>query len=695
MKIKRIKLKNIRSYENQEIEFPEGSLLLSGDIGSGKTSILLAIEYALFGLQPGQKGSALLRNNTHLGEVILEMEIDGKNIIIERRLKRETKSVSNDYSAIIIDGEKIESSVTELKTKILGLLRYPPEFIKKNNLLYRYTVYTPQEQMKQIILEDPEVRLNILGYVFGIDKYKRTRENLSILLNRLKEDSKLLQLEIKYLDEERAKLESTKNLLLDLQTRIDKQQIGLNERVNRRKIIEKELKELELRIKEKETFEKEVEKAKIMMGSKRDAMIMLDKEFSNLQKGLLEHEEPFSEDKLLVLVKSLSAKRDEIEQHHSKYIDISSRIKSMEQNKQSVSDKKNAVFKIEICPTCLQNVPHAHKHNIINEMEKDLGDIIKKISQLESEKNESKALLDKSRLDLPRMEEEKTRLDILKSKIAFIEKSKKRAEEITKIKADLQKDLSLLLSHMDNLKEGILEFSKFSNLFRISNEELTKALREEKLTEIALAKLKTELELKNQEIVNIQKGIEEKQKSKKKLTALLELSDWLSSHFLGMVNFMERNVMIKLRVEFSRLFSKWFHMLAGEAFEVQLDENFTPLIIQGESEMDYAFLSGGERTAIALAYRLALNQTINSILSNIKTKDIIILDEPTDGFSEVQLDKMREVLADLNVPQLIIVSHEQKIEGFVENLVRLRKEGNVSYSDSNLSLNQNNENQKT
>jgi exonuclease SbcC len=324
-------------------------------------------------------------------------------------------------------------------------------------------------------------------------------------------------------------------------------------------------------------------------------------------------------------------------------------------------------------------------------MEKSLNDIIKNISQLVAEKNGSKALLDKSRLDLPRMEEEKIKLEILKSRIVFIEKSKKRAEEITKIKADLQKDLSLLLSHMDNLKEGILEFSKFSNLFRISNEELTKALREEKLTEIALAELKKELEMTNKNIVDIQKAIEAKQKSKKKLTELLELSDWLSSHFLGMVNFMERNVMIKLRVEFSRLFSKWFHMLAGESFEVQLDENFTPLIIQGESEMDYAFLSGGERTAIALAYRLALNQTINSILSNIKTRDIIILDEPTDGFSEVQLDKMREVLADLNVPQLIIVSHEQKIEGFVENLVRLRKEGNVSYSDSNTILSKNNQ----
>ena len=81
MKIKKLTLKNIRSYDEQEIEFPEGSLLLSGDVGSGKTTILLAIEYALFGLQPGQKGSALLRNNADLGEVSLELEISGKPLL--------------------------------------------------------------------------------------------------------------------------------------------------------------------------------------------------------------------------------------------------------------------------------------------------------------------------------------------------------------------------------------------------------------------------------------------------------------------------------------------------------------------------------------------------------------------------------------------------------------------------------------
>jgi exonuclease SbcC len=77
---------------------------------------------------------------------------------------------------------------------------------------------------------------------------------------------------------------------------------------------------------------------------------------------------------------------------------------------------------------------------------------------------------------------------------------------------------------------------------------------------------------------------------------------------------------------------------------------------------------------VALAYRLSLNQVINSFLSKIKTRNLVILDEPTDGFSEQQLDKMREVLEQLNVKQLIIVSHEQKMEGFVENIIRFKKE---------------------
>ena len=66
------------------------------------------------------------------------------------------------------------------------------------------------------------------------------------------------------------------------------------------------------------------------------------------------------------------------------------------------------------------------------------------------------------------------------------------------------------------------------------------------------------------------------------------------------------------------------------------------------------------------------------MLSKIKTKGIIILDEPTDGFSEEQIMKIRDILEELNVSQLIIVSHEPKIESFVDNVFKVQKNGDIS-----------------
>jgi len=55
-----------------------------------------------------------------------------------------------------------------------------------------------------------------------------------------------------------------------------------------------------------------------------------------------------------------------------------------------------------------------------------------------------------------------------------------------------------------------------------------------------------------------------------------------------------------------------------------------------------------------------------------------MLDEPTDGFSSEQLDRVRDVLDQLNMQQVIIVSHESKIESFVDNVIRVGKEEHVS-----------------
>ena len=137
--------------------------------------------------------------------------------------------------------------------------------------------------------------------------------------------------------------------------------------------------------------------------------------------------------------------------------------------------------------------------------------------------------------------------------------------------------------------------------------------------------------------------------------------------------------MLKVYNEFNELFKGWFNILIEEEeLTVRLSEEFKPIVEQNGYETDITNLSGGEKTALALAYRLSLNKVINDVVGEIKTKDIIILDEPTDGLSTEQLDKMREILDQLGIKQTIIVSHEGKIESYVDTVLRVSKNEHVS-----------------
>jgi len=192
MIVKSIRIKNIRSYLDQTIEFPQGSVLLSGDVGSVKTTILLEVDFALFGLRKGSlSGTSLLRNGRDFGFVELNFSIDDRDVTIKRALKRSNSTVVQDSGFITINGVKKEATAMELKQAILNLLHYPQELLTKSkSLIFRYTVYTPQEEMKQILLGEPDLRLDTLRRVFGIDKYKRVKENSKVFSMKLRERMK-------------------------------------------------------------------------------------------------------------------------------------------------------------------------------------------------------------------------------------------------------------------------------------------------------------------------------------------------------------------------------------------------------------------------------------------------------------------------------------------------------------------------
>jgi exonuclease SbcC len=58
--------------------------------------------------------------------------------------------------------------------------------------------------------------------------------------------------------------------------------------------------------------------------------------------------------------------------------------------------------------------------------------------------------------------------------------------------------------------------------------------------------------------------------------------------------------------------------------------------------------------------------------------NLLILDEPTDGFSKNQLSKIRELLDELKSEQIILVSHEKELETHVDNIFNISKQDGVS-----------------
>ncbi len=681
MKLKKISLTNIRSYETLEIEFPEGSTLLWGDIGSGKTSILLGIEFALFGLQPGQKGSMLLRNGTDFGGVTLEFEVDDMHIVIERTVKK-SKTIAQDYCSITIDGDKRELSVTELKDLVLDILHYPKEFSKKQNLLYKFTVYTPQEEMKQIILQDSNSRLNTLRHVFGVDKYKKILENISIIATRIREEKRTKEGMTSNLEQDKKDLELKQIQLESKKTELVILESDFLLKTQLRKNIEIEKKSIEDKIKEKTQLEQEIEKTKILISTKVQSELDNQKTIKQLEQEIqLSANLNFDESKINLLegqISSLNTQRVEL---NEKNLETNSQITSLMMKNQENENIKKKLSLLEMCPTCLQDVDPVYKSNVANKLDSDSSGNVNKVKELTIEKQSLAKKLNFIEQEILSCQKQINELNILRIKLQTIQEKKNRLVDLEKQNVSIKKDSELLNNQIDLLKTSVFELSKFKSIFDTKQQEFLDSQRQEKLSEIRVAELKREISVFSVQIGEITIRIAKTEEVRKQLNYLNELENWINKKFIPVISYIEKNVMVKLKIEFSQFFSEWFSMLVPGEFHVHLSDDFTPIIEQQDYELDYSYLSGGERTAIALAYRLALNQVINSLLSKIKTKDLVILDEPTDGFSDQQLDKMRDVLQQLNVAQLIIVSHEQKIESFVENVIKFRKVNGVTVKD--------------
>ncbi len=678
MKINKLKLKNIRSYIDETIAFPEGSILLSGDIGSGKSTALLSMDFALFGLQKGSiTGSSLLRNGEREGSVELNLDIDGKDVLIKRNLKKEGDKIVQSAAELIIDNEKAHLTSTELKVKILELLNYPKDLLTKTkSLIYRYTVYTPQEEMKHILLSDKDSRLDVLRRIFGIDRYKRIKDNSKIFVSYLKEKKKECQALSSDLLEKQAQKETIEKRLIELKDKINTLTPDLNSLNDSISVKKNNIQNIEIKIKEFQLLKEELYKINVDIDSKKrqkerniQESNSIYNEIKNFEKRDLninvDSEIKLKENEILLIEKSLTT--------------LNSEYSVLLFNKNKSLELKDKISKLDKCPTCNQNVGGEYKSGIFKQEDDKLIEINKELESVMNLKKQKEEEFANIKLELNNLRFKKQDYEVYLVKYKSILEKEKKIGIINTENENLDSLIFELSKKKQEFMDKIELFGDLDSEYNLIKKEIDELSQKQKSIEIQKSTSENELNLLNKNNLTLELEINKKLKYKDLFLKYSSLQSWIEEDFFNMMDNIERQIMFKIHNDFSELFKKWFDILMNnDIIKVRLDEEFTPLIEQNGYDIDYDHISGGERTSVALSYRLALNQVINNLITNIKTKDLLILDEPTDGFSSEQLDRIRVILDDLNLKQIIIVSHDPKIESFVDSVIRINKLDHIS-----------------
>lgn len=183
--IESVSLHNWKSHEDSSFEFGKGTNILVGPMGSGKSTVLDALCFALFGNFP-----ALQHKRVKLSEIIMnrpakkeeawvkvELSLDGHTYQIERRINSEGASEAR----ISRDGKFIQGPQPQrVNEEVERILKIDYE-------LFTRAVYSEQNGVDYFLRLGRGDRKKQIDELLGISKFEVMRSNLSTVLNRIKE----------------------------------------------------------------------------------------------------------------------------------------------------------------------------------------------------------------------------------------------------------------------------------------------------------------------------------------------------------------------------------------------------------------------------------------------------------------------------------------------------------------------------
>ena len=658
-----VKLGNFLSHKDTELTFDNGVTVFIGDNGAGKSSIIDAMTFALFGKTTRGLHGETIRDGETQAVTQIHFEVNGKTYNAIKKTRGKTSShqlLDGNSSPITITADKTEEEIK----KIIGM-DYETLGIAS---------IVPQGELSQIIQKTNGRKLrDLIDKVIGTGKYSAAGEGLSEGIAAFRENL-------------REKYDNTDQDVDKIQREINDADQIISESKPEKEKLEEVAESFKEKIKklqeQKEELSVNHEKILHLRDKENDVWKTVKREISSLVNDNQENSKIIQRcEESFVLIKEKSKIEDVWNSKNHKKKNVEEKIAEIDQKLHTYEDHKDIAGKIQFsdgeCPIC-------HTKDVTVDPEYQMEHINQELKKIESEKtnlrNESSNIQDQ--------------IDEITSKIKEIEYAEntiknspiKNNEQLDDWKNNLKlnqnrnNELEKIIESSD-LSPKLVEFVPDLDQTFLDIEKLQKEIKDFKHEEYN--KVEQELQTVNSEnqdilmqIGTIVEKINSAEASIKKNMPILEEMK-LASKYVENLEKIKSSIFSKtsetvtgarnFAVEtISRNASQYLEELKTEIKHLELFQEGSSIKIQCHTtngQRPVTNLSGGEQVCVALAVRLGMSDLM--IKSPLK---IMVLDEPTAYLDKTHrayfVDVIQELTRLMNKKQnfqFIIITHDDEI----------------------------------
>ena len=689
-------MNNFLSHTDTSLDFHPGITVFVGHNGSGKSSIIDSITFALFDEHTRKSDKNLLTrgmggyvNNETGSFVILEFSIGPTNYRIRRQIDSQGRLTSAKLEQIFKNNSSNNASGTDQSDKSVyrqiisgerkqlgeSVIRETESIMGINYTKLQIAGIIQQGEISKIIDSQPKEFKELLNNMIGLDRLDESFNNMHVVIEEFRKilrektqgyDDNQINILIKKTTDNESRLSQSKQTLNTVIVHLTQKTETLNELEKQIEILEPKIAKLsELRslentllkyfIERSNSLKTEIDKLQRMIADLKSAVIFLQ-----------------DKDEVFITIQMVNAELDEL---NNKVIKVEGEIGKLEgftkcAQKIQIKDGK--------CPVCNSDIISLNQMFDISHITLELNKKIKEKQILLSEISK----LNKEETEFKRKEKniisaERTLLnydfdigdstDTLENKL---ENLKKDYQTISKLKNDTLVNIDLSKYRLDDYSSNLIDI--IQNMRDDVLEIDLDSYQQKKLTKNKL--LLEMVNIHNQKAI-LEKTVVDVERENSEFRSLIsELSS--ASKFISDLENIRSTVFNRDGIVSSSLRTRALALISAKASEyinifnvglsritlVEKPREIKVLCYGKRGEIDTISLSGGEKVAVSLAIRMGI-----AFLMGSSKIDFIVLDEPTTNLDEERRRSFVKIISDVfskgksPLSQMIIITHDEEI----------------------------------